>query len=48
MGKTRGIELVGTLARDKDQNQDKQIGEGKEETDSKNIYKAKWTRIWST
>ena len=32
VGKIRGIELVATLVRDKDQNQGNSIGDGKEET----------------
>lgn len=45
MGKIRGIELVATLVRDKDQTQGNNIEDGKEETDLKNIYKAELTKF---
>ena len=35
--KIRGIELVAILVRDKDQNKGNNIGDGKEETDLKNV-----------
>lgn len=49
VGKTRGSELITTLARDeKCQNQCISIGGSKEETDLKEIYKEDLTGIWST
>ena len=54
VGKIRGIELVATLVRDKDQNQGNSIGDGKEETVWKISTRQNWPNLvnlndfWST